>query len=69
MDYNTCKYLNGIILEDILKYWIVFSIQESRAKYILLACLGRALTIFMHTFLSLRVYLVLVESKIEKQFS
>ena len=45
MDYNTCKYLNSIILEDILKYWIVFSIQESRAKYILLACLGSVLTI------------------------
>ena len=39
------------------------SSQESKAKYILHVCLGRFLTIFKV------IYLVLAESKIEKQFS
>ena len=46
------------------------SMQELRAKYILPVCLGRVFNHF--TFVpsfSLWVYLVLGESKIEKQFS
>ena len=59
MDYKICKYLNGKILENIVKCWtiLLYKNQGQNTFYL-----------FVYLF-SLRVYLVLAESKIEKQFS
>ena len=71
MDYDTWKYLNDIILEDILKYWIVFIFLWKNRGQNTFYCLFREdfnNFIYIPSF-SVRVYLVLAESKIEKQFS
>ena len=66
VDYNTWKYLNGIILEVIQNFESLFYTRmEGKIHFSCLFREGSNHFICIPSF-SLRVYLVIAESKIEK---